>query len=141
MVKAWLGCRELDLAEPPLPWSVSAKQFEAIAEDALADLPERIRELLANVPILVADYPAMEVVSDGNDPRMLGFFAGVPYPEKSHVDGASPELDRVFLYQRNIERQARNPDEVVREIGITLLHETGHFFGLSDEELEDMGLG
>ena len=141
MVKAWLGCRKLDLAEAPLPWSVSTKDFEAIAEDALAELPERIRELLANVPILIADYPAMEVVADGNDPRMLGFFAGVPYPEKSHLDGAQAAPDSVFLYQRNIERQSRNRDEVAHEIRITLLHETGHFFGLSDEELDEMGLG
>jgi predicted Zn-dependent protease with MMP-like domain len=47
----------------------------------------------------------------------------------------------VFLYQKNIERMVKTRDEAAREIRITLLHETGHFFGLSEEELDEMGLG
>ena len=84
---------------------------------------------------------SLEIVTDGGDPRMLGFFSGVPYPEQSNIAGAPPHLDRVFLYQRNIERYSRTNDEVEEEIRKTLLHETGHFFGLSEEELEAMGLG
>lgn len=141
MVKAWLKVRELDLAEDPFPWALSADEFEQVAEEALGELPDRIRKLLENVPILASDYPSVEIVAEGNDPRMMGFFSGVPYPEKSNVAGSSPHLDSVFLYQRNIERVCRNRDEVQQEIRVTLLHETGHFFGLSEEELEAMGLG
>ncbi len=141
MVKAWLRVRALDLAAPPMPWAVSHDEFERIAEDALAEIPERIRKLLENVPILVSDYPSEDVVAEGNDPRMMGFFSGLPYPEKSHVTGASPHLDCVTLFQRNIEKMCRNRDEVAREIRITLLHETGHFFGLSEDDLDEMGLG
>lgn len=140
MVKAWLRVRELDLDDPPPPSALSQDEFEKIAEDALAELPERIGELLENVPIVAADYPSIEIVAEGNDPRMLGFFSGVPYPDKSHL-GGSPHLDCVFLYKQNIERMARNREETAREIRVTLLHETGHFFGLSEEELEAMGLG
>ena len=93
------------------------------------------------MPILASDYPAVELVAEGSDPRMMGFFSGVPYPEKQNVMGASPHLDCVFLYQRNIERMSRDAAELRAEIRITLLHETGHFFGLSEEELEAMGLG
>jgi predicted Zn-dependent protease with MMP-like domain/Flp pilus assembly protein TadD len=141
MVKAWLRVRELDLEEKALPWAVLPEEFEHIAEEALAELPERIRKLLENVPIVASDYPAIEIVAEGNDPRMMGFFSGVPYPEKSNISDQAPHLDCVFLYQRNIERMSRDRDEVAREIRITLLHETGHFFGLSEEELEEMGLG
>ncbi len=141
MVKAWLKARELDLDEEPLPWAVDPEEFERIAEEALEELPERIRKLLENVPIVAADYPAVEIVAEGNDPRMMGFFSGVPYPEKSNISDQAPHLDCVFLYQKNIERMSRDRDEVAREIRITLLHETGHFFGLSEEELEEMGLG
>lgn len=141
MVKAWLKVRELDLDGEAPPWGVSQEEFERVAEEALAELPDRIRELLANVPILASDYPSVEIVAEGNDPRMMGFFSGLPYPEKSNVGGAVPHLDTVFLYQKNIERMCRNRDEVREEIRTTLLHETGHFFGLSEEELEAMGLG
>jgi predicted Zn-dependent protease with MMP-like domain/Tfp pilus assembly protein PilF len=140
MVKCWLRTRELDLEEPPPPWGVSHDEFERIAEEALAEIPERIRRLLENVPILASDYPSVEIVAEGNDPRMMGFFSGLPYPEKSNV-GQAPHLDCVFLYQKNIERMSRTRDEVAKEIRITLLHETGHFFGLSEEELDQMGLG
>jgi predicted Zn-dependent protease with MMP-like domain/Flp pilus assembly protein TadD len=140
MVKAFMRVRELDLEAPPVAWTMSQDEFEKVAEDALGELPERIRELLGNVPIVAADYPSLEIVAEGNDPRMLGFFSGVPYPEKSNLGGV-PHLDCVFLYQRNIERMCRNKSEAEREIRTTLLHETGHFFGLSEEELEAMGLG
>jgi predicted Zn-dependent protease with MMP-like domain/Flp pilus assembly protein TadD len=140
MVKAFLKVRELDLEAPPAPWSMSQEDFEKVAEEALAELPERIRELLGNVPIVAADYPSIEIVAEGNDPRMLGFFSGVPYPEKTSMGGV-PHLDCVFLYQLNIERMSKNREEAAREIRTTLLHETGHFFGLSEDELEAMGLG
>mgnify|MGYP001615919679 CR=1 FL=1 len=140
-IKAWLRTRELDLAEPAPPWSVSPAQFEAIAEEALAELPERARALLANVPIVAEDVPSVDVVAEGYDPRLLGLFSGVPYPEKSSVTGAIPHLDAIHLYQRNIERVCRSRDEVESEIRTTVLHETGHFFGLSEEDLEEMGLG
>ena len=72
---------------------------------------------------------------------MMGFFSGIPYPEKQSIAGSAPHLDTVFLYKKNIERASRNRDDIREEIRITLLHETGHFFGLSEKELEDMGLG
>lgn len=140
MVKAWLRVRELDLEDAGVPWTMTQEEFEGIGEHALEELPERIAKLLENVPIVAADYPSIEIVAEGNDPRMLGFFSGVPYPEKSHLGGA-PHLDCVFLYKLNIERMAKDKDEATKEVRITLLHETGHFFGLSEEELEEMGLG
>ena len=125
----------------PPPWALAEDAFEKIAEHALAELPERILTLLANVPILVSDVPSLEIVAEGNDPRMMGFFSGVPYPEKTMIGGPPPHLDCIFLYQRNIERATRTHGEMLDEIRKTLLHETGHFFGLSEEDLEDIGLG
>jgi len=112
---------------------------EHVAEDALAELPERIRKLLENVPIVASDYPSIEIVAEGNDPRMLGFFSGVPYPEKSSLGGV-PHLDCVFLYQQNIERMCRGRAEATKEVRTTLLHETGHFFGMSEDDLSAVGL-
>jgi predicted Zn-dependent protease with MMP-like domain/Flp pilus assembly protein TadD len=140
MIQAFVRVRELDLAEPPPPWALPRERFAALAEKAHAELPERVHEIVANVPILVEDYPSRELVDEGQDPRMMGFFAGVPHPEKTSV-GGPPHLDHVVLYQRNIERVGHTPEEVAEEIRVTLIHETGHFLGLSEEELEEMGLG
>ena len=141
MAQAFLEVREADLLAPPPPWGVTAQRFEELAEAALEELPAQIRKLIGNVPVMVADYPSVELVAEGSDPRMMGFFSGTPLPEKSSLGGDGPHLDCIFLYQRNIERYARTTAEVEEEIRRTVLHETGHFFGLSEEDLEEMGLG
>ncbi len=141
MRQAWLHARKYDLQSPRAPWHISQNEFEAVAEAAFATLPDAVKQHLHNVPILICDYPSIEVVAEGNDPRMLGLFAGIPLSEKSNVGGGQIQPDCVFLYQRNIENACRGGDELEREIHITLWHETAHFFGLDDGELGKIGLG
>ena len=129
----------LDDKAAPLPWAVTEDRMEELVEAALAELPERAQKLLENVPVMVEALPSEEVVADGFDPRGLGLFAGIPFPEQSTLSGP-PHLEAVFLYQRNIERVARSTAEVEAEIRTTLLHETGHFFGLDEEDLAELGL-
>jgi predicted Zn-dependent protease with MMP-like domain/antitoxin component HigA of HigAB toxin-antitoxin module len=112
----------------------------AAAERALAELPARARALLRDVPIIVADLPAEADVDAGFDPRALGLFSGTAYPDMPHV-GGQPGLTQIVLFLRNIERVAESDDELLEEIRITLLHETGHFFGLDEAALEGSGLG
>jgi predicted Zn-dependent protease with MMP-like domain len=139
MIAHFLRVRSLDHKKPAAPWAVTTERLEELVEAALNELPERAQKLLENVPVVVEDYPSEEVVADGFDPRGLGLFAGVPFPEQSALSGP-PHLEAVFLFQRNIERVARTTNEVEAEIRTTLLHETGHFFGLDEEELAELGL-
>ena len=112
----------------------------AIAEQALGELPERARQLLRDVPIVIAEQPAEADVEAGVDPRSLGLFNGTAYPDASHL-GGQPGLTQILIFRRNLERMAGSDDELREEIRATLIHETGHFFGLGDEELEGIGLG
>lgn len=106
------------------------KQFKAIAERLLAQLPPDIREKLGNVLILVEDNPP----SDRAD--WLGEFDGVSYGQ------GDPTLpNRIILYKNNLEDMCESEEEVEEEIRITLLHEIGHFLGLDEDELDDRGLG
>ncbi len=139
MVSHFQRVRELDGKTAPMPWAVTEDRMEELVEAALAELPERAQKLLENVPVMIEPFPSEEVVADGFDPRGLGLFAGVPFPEQSALSGP-PHLEAVFLYQRNIERVARSTAEVEAEIRTTLLHETGHFFGLDEEDLAELGL-
>lgn len=140
MVDCFQKVRAADLSEEPPPWGVTAERFSELCSAAIDELPEALRKLIANVPVIATDYPSEELVKDGVDPRILGLFAGVPHGDKPSVGGA-PQLDAIFLFQRNIERMAYSTEDVDNEIHITLVHEAGHFFGLSDEQLEAMGLG
>jgi predicted Zn-dependent protease with MMP-like domain len=125
-------------AEPDAP-RISHKRFEKVAEKALKELPDEVLEWLANVPILVDDRPSEALVLDGIDPRTLGLFSGVAVPDQS-VLGGGPDNGVIHLFQRNLERDARDEEDLADEIRITVLHETAHYFGYDEDDLERLGL-
>jgi predicted Zn-dependent protease with MMP-like domain len=106
------------------------RRFEALVAQALHGLPRAFREKLTNVAIIVEDLPPEKAKSKG---LLLGLFHGIPRTEKSVFSSSPP--DRIFLYQRNIEAVCASEAEVRQQIRATLLHEVGHYFGLSEEEL------
>jgi len=139
--RAWLSTLTLDArADAEIPERLSEAQVAEEAEEALAELPPRARQLLSNVPILIADRPSRKDVEQGLDPRLLGLFAGSAYPESSALGGA-PQLTQILLFRYNLERVAADEEELREEIRTTLLHETGHFFGMDEDDLDDVGLG
>ena len=106
------------------------KRFEKLVEEALEGLPEVFRAKLANLAIIVEDLPPRK---PGRKGLLLGLFHGVPRTEKSSFQATPP--DRIFLYQKNIEALCSTDEEVRREVRNTLLHELGHYFGLTEDEL------
>lgn len=106
------------------------KRFEGLVEQSLGLLPEVFRSKLANVAIIVEDTPPEEAEPGA---LLLGLFHGVPRTEKSIFYAAPP--DCIYLYQKNIEAVCSSDREIRRQVSATLLHELGHYFGLSEEEL------
>ena len=140
MVCEWLLVRDLDAAhDPPRP-RLSPSRFERVAERALAELPRDLREELGNVAVLIDDRPSELLVRDGVDPRLLGMFSGVSMPNQSTLGGA-PLPSVINLFQRNLEAEADDDAELQEQIRITVIHETAHYFGLSDDDLARLGLG
>lgn len=136
--------RALDPAAFPRPVTVSRAEFERLAEAALEDVPEAVRRYLANVPITVEDLPAdddLRACDPPLSPTILGLFRGAPYGQKSSSDPWSHLPSAIVLYQRNLERAVGSRDELEEQIAVTLVHEMGHFLGLSEEELHARGLG
>ena len=109
------------------------KHFDELVEQALGELPEFFRNKLTNVAIIVEDYPPQE---PGDGTLLLGLFHGIPQTEKSVFFAAPP--DRIFLYQKNIEAVSSSDAGVRRQIRDTLLHEIGHYYGLSEDELRSI---
>ncbi len=116
---------------------MTKEEFENIAEEAFQELPERFIEAIDNVEIVVEEVPT------GEDLRMqkrggtlLGLYKGVPLPQRGTWYGMSPTLpDRIILYRRNIEAVCRGEREIRRQIAMTLYHEIGHYFGMSEAEI------
>jgi predicted Zn-dependent protease with MMP-like domain len=137
MIEAWLGVLALDAKAPAGDLTVSEDDMERIAVGALEELPEPVREKLAKVPILIDDLPSPHLVEDGWDPRILGIFQGTPMPD----DGSAlPSVTNILLFKKNLERSAQDEEHLADEIRITVLHETAHYFGLDDDDLEKLGL-
>jgi predicted Zn-dependent protease with MMP-like domain/Flp pilus assembly protein TadD len=130
----------------PLPVRIDEVAFDAAVHEAIAELPERVREYVRNVPVIVEDVPDLELIAQEQlSPQILGLFVGVPATEPGHAPGlgtaARVDIDRVLLYKRNLEKVAGSHEELVEQIQITVQHELGHYLGLDEDELERMGLG
>ena len=137
MIAAWQEVRRLDLAAEPGDLEISEDDVEQIALQTLAELPDDIRDKLERVPILIDDMPSEALVADGLDPRLLGLFQGTPMPE----DGAlAPTVTNILLFRGNLQRACRDAEHLAEEIRITVLHETAHYFGLDEDDLEALGL-
>ena len=115
-------------------------RFERLVADALGTMPQSFRQAVRNVAVIVEDAPAPELLDDvGIDPpdTLLGLYEGVPLPERDWTHGnALP--DRITLFQKPIEAASQNDNEIVVVIGETVIHEFGHYFGLSEEEIEEI---
>jgi predicted Zn-dependent protease with MMP-like domain len=137
MIAAWQQVRVLDAAGEPPELEVSDDEVERIALETLAELPANIRTHLEKVPMLIDTAPSEALVADGLDPRSLGLFQGSPLPESG---GGTPTVTNILLFKTNLARFAEDEDHLVEEIRITVLHETAHYFGLDEEDLEKLGL-
>ena len=137
MIAAWQRVRVLDAAAAAPSLSISDDELEAIATETLAELPDNVREHLAKVPILIDTLPSAELVADGLDPRLLGLFQGTPMPDDGH---GTPAVTNILLFKTNLERASADAEQLADEIRITVLHETAHYFGLDEQDLEAIGL-
>ena len=135
--------RKLAPDEFPSGVELACDSFDAAVEDALLSLPEQVRNYLSNVAITVEDLPSEDdlLTSDPPlSPSILGIFRGSPLGQKASMDPWSHLPSSIVLYQKNLERFARNRQELVEQIGITLIHEVGHFLGLDEEHLWQLGV-
>ena len=105
-------------------------------------LPRQFREQLDNVEIVVDHRPSEDLLrAEGLDPRhdtLYGIYEGVPLPERSLLD---PPLlpDKITIFAEPLLQDFPDPEELREEIRLTVLHEIAHYFGMDDDEIEDLG--
>jgi predicted Zn-dependent protease with MMP-like domain len=105
--------------------------FEQYVEDAVASLPDDLRDFMSNVAIVVEDEPP-----DGLP--LLGLYQGLPLTQRgSGYAGVPP--DKITVYRGPLERRSMGaPDRLRTEIRRVVLHEIAHHFGISDERLREL---
>jgi len=115
------------------------ERFEVLVEKALADLPEFFQKKLENIAVVIEEEPPPEIADKYPGQLLLGLYQGVPRTQRS-VWSLYPYPDVISIYQRNIERVCRTEAEIVRQVRQTVMHEIGHYFGLDEDKLREMGL-
>jgi predicted Zn-dependent protease with MMP-like domain len=131
---------ELDHALPP-----SADDIERIGRRVLAELPEPFRRHVRGVVITVAEFPDEETEREmGLDSPfdLLGLYRGVPVGRESTLDPPREDVDRIFLYRRPLLDYWCETGEALADlVRNTLIHEIGHHFGHSDEDMDRIEFG
>jgi predicted Zn-dependent protease with MMP-like domain len=114
--------------------------FERLVVDALKGIPKRFRNAMSNIAIVVEDEPSGDLLHEMEiEPpdTLFGLYQGTPLTER-HWDYGNTLPDRILLFQGPLERDSRDPDELIVAIGETLIHEVGHYFGMSEEQIEEV---
>lgn len=117
---------------------MTREAFRALVEEALATIPPQFRDAMQNIAIVIEDAATVEQLAsvDLAPPEsLLGLYEGTPLTERRWDDG-NRLPDKVTLFQRTIQDSSDDEDDLVICIGETLIHEIGHYFGLSEDEIE-----
>ena len=117
---------------------MTRRQFEALVERGLRRLPRKFRDKLANIAVVVEDWPDDETLADlGIEPpdTLYGLYRGV---DLTHRDSGYSNVlpDTVTIYQGPIEEDCADEEEMAELVRETVIHELGHYFGLDDETME-----
>lgn len=119
---------------------MTRSEFERRVQQAIATIPANFRAAVQNLAIVIEDEPSDALLDEMEiEPpdSLYGLYQGTPLPDRTWGYGNTLP-DRITLYQGPIEDASADEDDVIVCIGETLIHELGHYFGLSEEEIEDI---
>ena len=124
-----------------MAYHVSKTRFAELVEQSLAELPSPFKEHLEQIAVEIKDRPSRKLLKSlemEEDELLLGLYCGQSLDERSVLDGAMmPE--RIFIFQEVVETVCDSEADVIREVRITVLHEIGHHFGMTEDDLEAYG--
>jgi predicted Zn-dependent protease with MMP-like domain len=119
---------------------MTKERFTRLVEEALAGIPRRFRDAMKNIAVVVEDEPSQELLDDMEmEPgdTLFGLYHGTPLTQRdSGYGNALP--DRISIYQRAIEDACEDEEDIRQCVAETVIHEFGHYFGLSEEEIEEI---
>jgi predicted Zn-dependent protease with MMP-like domain/Tfp pilus assembly protein PilF len=138
--RAFAKANALDPERYPVPTAVDEESFRQAAAEAVDNLPRSIREYLDDALLVVEDYPSEELIAAENvSPQTLGIFLGVDRT-RTEVTAQPLDVTRMILFKANLEKVCSSREDLIEQIQITARHEIGHYLGLSEEDLERLGL-
>jgi predicted Zn-dependent protease with MMP-like domain len=119
---------------------VTLDRFEDIVQNIFTKLPKVFGEKIDNVHIVVEDSPSSETIKQirAGKNSLLGLYQGIPLTQRGTWYGMYPTIpDTITLYKRNIEAVCSTENELYNKIEEVLLHELGHYFGMSEDQVRN----
>jgi predicted Zn-dependent protease with MMP-like domain len=113
---------------------MTPEEFELAVADGLDLVPPDLTALMRNVVVLVEEEPPPDEPDD-----LLGLYEGVPLTERETGWGTVELPDRITIFRGPTLRYCEDPEEVAYEVGVTVVHEIAHHFGIDDERLHELG--
>jgi predicted Zn-dependent protease with MMP-like domain len=117
---------------------VSRARFEEMVAAALDSIPAELAAEMDNVVVVVEEWPTTEQ-SRGRDGTLLGLYEGVPLTARGPLSYAGVAPDRITIFRGPLCAAARDADELAASVRTTVLHEVGHYFGMTDARLRELG--
>lgn len=114
---------------------VAPQEFEQLVEEALGELPKQFADLLDNVAVVVEEEPSTADRHRFTAPHgeLLGLYRGIPLTARRYDALMLP--DTISIFRGPILRVTRGREQAVHQIRETVIHELGHYFGLSDQDM------
>jgi predicted Zn-dependent protease with MMP-like domain len=119
---------------------MTRERFTRLVEEALREIPRRFRDEMKNVAVIVEDEPPAQILAEMEiEPpdSLFGLYQGTPLPERSWAYGNTLP-DRISIYQGPTEEACEDDEEIRDCVAETVIHEFGHYFGMSEEEIEEI---
>ena len=123
--------------------TLSDEEFESAVQDAIDSIPEEFLDELENVAIILADEPedddfeADGLYTEAGD--LLGVYDGLSLTERGGGYGVGDYPDTITIFKGPHERLGDDRTEVLEQIRVTVVHEIAHYFGMDEEQVDEMG--
>ena len=119
---------------------VSRSEFEGMVGDALDEIPDALATEFRNVAVMVEDWPTAAQLERLPRGRMLlGLYQGVPLTARGPLSYSGVAPDRITIFRGPLSQRARTVEELRASVRVTVLHEVGHYFGMDDARLHELG--
>jgi predicted Zn-dependent protease with MMP-like domain len=120
------------------PVEISEERFEDMVADALESIPAELGEQLENIAVIVQDWPTEQQLN-GRRGTLLGLYEGIDLTRRSPLGYAGVMPDRITIFRGPLCSLARDEDDLALRVRVTVLHEVGHYFGMSEARLHELG--
>ena len=128
-----------------MPYAVSKAEFARLVELALKELPPQFQDFLEEVPVQIEWAPSRRLLKQldmQEDELLMGLYQGSSLLNRSETEGrGTPMPNHILIFQEDHQSVCDSEQELIHEVRMTVLHEIGHHFGMSEEDLDKLGYG